>query len=127
MAMIDTYSGSNLGGWLNLAWAVTALALEIAAPGIADAADADSRPNIVLIVADDAGYADVSRLGSQFVHTPHIDRIGREGVRFTNFYAACPNCSPSRAAIFTCKAPARVGIYSYLPRVGPMHLLKRVS
>ena len=56
-------------------------------------------PNIVLIYADDLGYADLSCQGSKYYETPNIDRIGREGMTFTNAYAGAANCAPSRAQI----------------------------
>ena len=71
------------------------------------------RLNFVLIVVDDLGWADLSCQGSEFYETPHIDRLAKEGIRFTNGYAACPVCSPSRAAIMTGKYPARTGVTNY--------------
>lgn len=71
-------------------------------------------PNIILFLADDMGYADLGCYGSN-IRTPHINELAEKGLRFTNFYAAAPNCSPSRAAILTGRFSARVGIYSYIP------------
>ncbi len=71
--------------------------------------------NIVLILMDDLGWADVGCNGSTFYETPNIDRLARQGVRFTNGYAAAPVCSPTRASIMTGKYPARTGITNYLP------------
>ncbi|MBV6521185.1 MAG: Arylsulfatase [Gemmatimonadaceae bacterium] len=68
-----------------------------------------SRPNIVLITADDLGYADVGVQGAKDIPTPNIDRIAREGARFTNAYAASPLCSPSRAGLLTGRYPQRWG------------------
>jgi arylsulfatase A len=70
-------------------------------------------PNIVLIVADDLGYADLACFGGANP-TPNLDRIAREGMRFTDFYVAQPICSASRAAILTGCYPNRIGIYSAL-------------
>lgn len=78
------------------------------------------RLNFVLIVVDDLGWADLSCQGSEFYETPHIDRLAKEGIRFTNGYAACPVCSPSRAAIMTGKYPARTGVTNYLPGRHPL-------
>ena len=72
------------------------------------------RPNIVFILADDLGVKDLSIEGSSYYETPHIDRIAREGVRFTNGYATCQVCSPSRASIMTGKYPARHGITDWI-------------
>ncbi|MEM7019614.1 MAG: sulfatase, partial [Pseudomonadota bacterium] len=70
-------------------------------------------PNIVLIVADDLGYNDISLHGNALVRTPHIDSIGRDGVRFLNGYSAHATCSPSRAAMMTGRFPSRFG-YEYV-------------
>ncbi len=78
------------------------------------AADAP-RPNVILIVADDLGWADLGCYGSTFHATPNLDRLARSGMRFTNAYAACPVCSPSRAAIMTGKYPARLNLTDWLP------------
>ncbi|MDA7607647.1 sulfatase-like hydrolase/transferase, partial [Akkermansiaceae bacterium] len=58
-------------------------------------------PNIVLIYADDLGYTDLSCQGSKYYETPNIDRIGREGMTFSNAYAGAANCAPSRACMMT--------------------------
>ena len=71
-------------------------------------------PNVVFILADDLGWRDLSCQGSTFYETPNIDRIGHEGIRFRNGYAACQVCSPSRAAIMTGKSPARIKITDYI-------------
>jgi arylsulfatase A-like enzyme len=67
-------------------------------------------PNIVCILVDDLGYGDLSRQGATDLKTPHIDRIGEQGMTFTNFYANCTVCSPSRASLLTGKYPDLVGI-----------------
>ncbi len=72
-------------------------------------------PNIVFILADDLGWADLPAYGNRFNEAPNIDRLAREGMRFSNAYAACPVCSPSRAAIMTGQYPARVGIIDFIP------------
>ena len=80
------------------------------------------RPNIVVLMADDLGYADLSCFGSAHIRTPVLDRLAQEGLKLTDFYAAAPNCSPSRAAMLTGRFPARVGLYSYIDPDSPMHL-----
>lgn len=72
------------------------------------------RPDIVFILIDDLGWRDLACYGSTFYETPHIDRLAHEGMRFTDAYAACPVCSPTRASILTGKYPARVGITNYI-------------
>jgi arylsulfatase A len=68
------------------------------------------RPNVVLILADDQGYADVGVYGAKGFSTPHIDQLAREGIRFTDFHVAQGVCSASRAALMTGCYPNRVGI-----------------
>jgi arylsulfatase A len=72
------------------------------------------RPNVVLIFADDLGYGDLGSYGGRGYDTPHLDRLAREGVRFTDFYAAQPICSASRAALLTGCYPNRIGILGAL-------------
>ena len=67
-------------------------------------------PNVVLIYADDLGYADLGVQGAKGYATPNLDRMAAEGMRFTDFYVAAPVCSASRAALLTGCYPARVGI-----------------
>jgi arylsulfatase A-like enzyme len=67
----------------------------------------ETKPNILFILADDLGYTDLSCMGSKYYETPNIDQIARNGMVFTNGYAACQVCSPSRASIMTGKFPAR--------------------
>ena len=73
------------------------------------------RPNVVLIVADDLGGADLGCYGSKFHRTPALDKLAASGVRFTDAYAACPVCSPTRAALMTGKVPARLNLTDWLP------------
>jgi uncharacterized sulfatase len=77
--------------------------------GSAAAAAAEPRPNIVFILADDLGVRDLRCYGSPWHDTPHLDRLAREGTRFTQGYAAAPICSASRAALLTGRSPARLG------------------
>ena len=67
------------------------------------------RPNVLLIVSDDLGYADIGIYGSRDIPTPHIDRLARDGVRFTNAYVSGPYCSPTRAGLMTGRYPQRFG------------------
>ncbi|MEY3284643.1 MAG: Arylsulfatase, partial [Acidobacteriota bacterium] len=70
-------------------------------------AQTPARPNIVFILADDLGWADLGSYGADLHETPHLDRLARAGVRFTQAYAM-PVCSPTRAAILTGKHAARL-------------------
>ncbi|HWR51526.1 MAG TPA: sulfatase [Bryobacteraceae bacterium] len=85
--------------------------LSVAAASAVQARSA-APPNVVLIVCDDLGYGDLGCYGGS-LRTPHLDRMGSEGVRFTQFYSANPVCSPSRAALMTGRYPTRAGV----PRV----------
>lgn len=67
------------------------------------------KPNIVLIVADDMGYGDLESYGCTDIRTPNIDRLAKQGVRFTSFYANGPECTPTRAALLTGRYQQRVG------------------
>ncbi len=87
---------------------ITFLALLWLVCGIAHAAD--SRPNIIVILADDIGYGDLGCYGSKVIATPRLDRMAREGVRFTDFSVASSFCSPSRASLLTGRLPARCGV-----------------
>jgi arylsulfatase A-like enzyme/lysophospholipase L1-like esterase len=76
---------------------------------------AEARPlNVVLMVADDLGAHDLGLAGSRFHETPNLDRLAREGVRFTQAYSACTVCSPTRAALMTGKYPARLKITDWI-------------
>lgn len=77
-------------------------------------ADAQSRPNIIFLLIDDMGYGDMSCYGNKGVQTENLDRLAKEGIRFTQFYVAAPICSPSRTAFLTGQFPARWGMTSYL-------------
>lgn len=90
-----------------------AAALSFAGAGAAHAADS-GRPNIILIVADDLGAHDLGCTGSTFHETPHLDRLASAGLRFSQAYSACTVCSPSRAALITGFAPARLRITDWI-------------
>lgn len=72
-------------------------------------------PNIILFLIDDLGWRDLGCQGSSYYRTPNIDRLAKEGVRFTDAYSACAVCSPTRAAILTGKYPARLMLTDWLP------------
>jgi arylsulfatase A-like enzyme len=98
----------------------------LCAPGAVAAPSAPAaRPNIVFILVDDLGWADVGCFGSKYYETPNIDRLAAQGMRFTDAYAACPVCSPTRASIMTGKYPARLRLTDWIPGEGnaPNHAL----
>lgn len=82
------------------------------------------KPNIVILFADDMGYADPSCYGSNQNSTPVIDKLAAEGIKFTDFYAGSAVCSPSRASLLTGRFAVRAGIYSWVSERAPhkMHL-----
>lgn len=80
---------------------------------------ADNSPNVVVIFMDDMGYGDLSSFGHPTIETPNLDRLAREGQKWTNFYTACSVCSPSRGALLTGRYPIRIGL-------GPTEDSKRV-
>ncbi|MGD9556365.1 MAG: sulfatase [Mangrovibacterium sp.] len=93
------------------------------------ARDSDAkRPNVVFILADDLGWSDLGCYGSRFYETPRIDQLAKEGIRFTNAYAACHVCSPTRASILSGQYPARLGLTDWLPgrKNFPFQKLKNV-
>ena len=73
------------------------------------------KPNVIFILLDDYGYTDLGCYGSKFYETPNIDRLARQGIRFTDAYAACPVSSPTRAAIMTGRYPVNTGITDWIP------------
>jgi arylsulfatase A-like enzyme len=99
-------------------WCVIVLlgtALVHAGPVAIFAADSPARPNVILILMDDLGWADLECYGSTYHKTPNIDRLAAEGMRFAQAYAACPVCSPTRASILTGKWPGRLHLTDWLP------------
>ena len=70
----------------------------------------DSRPNLLVIIADDLGYGDLACCGAKDMRTPHVDQVFADGMRFTNFYANCPVCSPTRAALLSGRYQELVGV-----------------
>ena len=83
----------------------------------------NQQPNIIFLLVDDLGWNDVSCYGSTFYETPNIDRLAKEGMRFTNAYASCPVCSPTRASILSGKYPARLNITDWIPGRDPKNQL----
>src|SRR5262245_30148715 len=82
---------------------------------------ADVRPNVILILIDDLGWTDLGCYGSDLYRTPHIDRLARDGVRFTQAYSACTVCSPTRASILTGKYPARLHVTDWIAGLVPVN------
>ncbi|MFO0820694.1 MAG: sulfatase [Pirellulales bacterium] len=99
-------------GWVIIAAFVLSFGLS---GGLARSSSAEQRPaNILVFLTDDLGRSDLGCYGSSFYETPHLDQLAREGVRFTDAYAACPVCSPTRASLMTGLWPQRTGITDYI-------------
>ena len=77
-------------------------------------AQSDRRPNIIFVLADDLGWANVGCYGNKFNETPHIDHLAKRGIRFTQAYASAPVCSPYRASLMTGQYTARHGVLDYM-------------
>ena len=92
-----------------------AVALTFHRPTAADQSADRSQPNIVFILIDDLGWCDVGCYGNTIYDTPNIDRLATEGMRFTNGYAACNCCSPTRGSILSGKYPARTRLTDWIP------------
>ncbi len=73
-----------------------------------------TKPNFIFILMDDLGWKDIGCYGSEFYETPNLDRLAQEGMRFTEAYAACPVCSPTRASIISGQYPATVGLTNFI-------------
>jgi arylsulfatase A-like enzyme len=114
--------GSKAVHWITksllaaLAYALLSPTVPAQEPSNSGAPNAEVRlPNILFILIDDLGWMDLACQGNKLVETPNIDRLALQGMRFTNAYAAAPVCSPTRAAIMTGKAPARLRITNHIP------------
>jgi len=89
--------------------------LMLEAGRVASASAPGGKLNVVFILIDDLGWPDLGCYGHRFHETPHIDRLAKEGMRFTDAYAAAPVCSPTRASILAGQYPARLGITDFIP------------
>lgn len=103
-------------GEARVAWGWVSLLALAGAGGLLRAGDPATapRPNVLLLFLDDFGAGDLACYGATDLHTPHLDRLAREGLRFTQFYVASPICSASRCGLLTGQYPARWRIHSFL-------------
>lgn len=108
-------------------WLIAASVITLLLPSLVRAAERP--PNIVFFLVDDLGWRDVGCFGSSFYETPNIDRLAGEGMKFTQAYAACHVCSPTRASIMTGKYPARLKLTDWLTgrREFPFQKLKNAE
>ena len=125
-----------VGARLLSAWAPLLLSQSPATTEATRPDPVPATPSFVLILADDLGWADVGYQGSSFCRTPHLDALARDGLAFSQAYAAGPVCSASRAALFSGRAPARlhltdvIGLVSNAPSpkdFAPIHTRQRLS
>jgi len=106
---------SILAGGITLAGTAGVHAATLFSNKSVTAAVGKKRPNIIILLADDMGYSDLGCYDSEYIKTPNIDKLASQGVKFTNSYAAAPNCSPARAGFLTGRIASRTGMYSYVP------------
>ncbi|WP_240662552.1 sulfatase [Streptomyces sp. WAC 06738] len=102
----------------------SALSVSVGGPHLRTAAAQPARPagggpNVIMVLLDDLGYGDLGCYGHPLIRTPRLDRLARQGTRFTQGYCAAPVCSPSRAALLTGRVPPRTGIPDVLSRDDP--------
>ena len=118
-----TYRPLRAAFWLGLLCATVLTACGGSAERSVDEAQSDAskkastKPNVVIMFADDLGYGDLGSFGHPYIRTPNIDTLAAEGQRWTDFYVAAPVCSPSRAALLTGRLPVRSGLYGNAIRV----------
>lgn len=120
----DILSGRQFASWVTLLCSIPWLL----SSACTFAADNPRPPNVVLILMDDMGWRDVGFMGNRFVETPHIDRLAKNGLVFTQAYASAPNCAPTRACLMSGQYTPRHGIYTVVdprqPPGSPWHKLQ---
>lgn len=100
--------------FMHLRFLICSFALVAGFVSLAKAESTPQRPNIILMLIDDMGWTDLGCYGSKYYETPNIDRLAREGMKFSQAYSACTVCSPTRAAVLTGKSPARLHITDWI-------------
>ncbi|MGC9327937.1 MAG: sulfatase-like hydrolase/transferase, partial [Candidatus Hinthialibacter sp.] len=98
----------------NLSLGAAAMAASGITARIGETAGRQDKPNFVFILIDDMGWKDPACYGHLFHETPHIDKLADQGMKFTDAYAACPVCSPTRASIMSGQYPARLGLTDFI-------------
>lgn len=122
-AGVDPRKGQAIAGRSIRFLACAAAAAVIGAGPGAGAEPGDARrPNVIFILVDDLGWSELGCYGNTFNETPHLDTLARQGMRFTQAYAAAPVCSPYRAALMSGQYPARIGVTDYLRPDSAWHL-----
>lgn len=105
----------NLRAWIGSLVSLAVWLVGLAPSHSAPATAPPTPPNIVVILADDLGWMDLHCQGNPLLDTPQLDRLAKQGMRFTDAYAAAPVCTPTRAAMMTGKSPARLAITNHAP------------
>ena len=105
----------NLRAWIGSLVSLAVWLVGLASSHSAPATAPPTPPNIVVILADDFGWIDLHCHGNPLLDTPQLDRLAKQGMRFTDAYAAAPVCTPTRAAMMTGKSPARLAITNHAP------------
>ena len=90
--------------------------------GVVPLYGAETRPNLILFLADDLGYGDLGCYGHPIIKTPHLDAFAKQGMRLTQCYAGSAVCSPSRSALLTGRTPHRNGVFTWIAEGAPLHL-----
>jgi arylsulfatase A len=106
-------------------WSVFALGL--CAANLIGAEASDSRPNFIVIIADDLGWGDLPSNGHPHIRTPNLDRLASGGIRFTSCYAASQVCSPSRVGLLTGRSPNRAGVFDWIADAGADNIARERS
>ena len=81
-----------------------------------------SHTNFIQILTDDQGWGDLGSYGHQFINSPHIDQLAKDGLKFTQSYSSASVCSPARSSILTGRTPFRNGVYRWVPASHQIHL-----
>lgn len=104
---------------------LTLLLIVAGCPWAVSGEDSVPRPNIVVILCDDLGWGDLENYGHPMIRTPHLNRMAKDGIRFTDCYSAAPVCSPSRVGLLTGRNPNRAGVFDWIPEASPDQPPKR--
>ncbi|MEM8565470.1 MAG: sulfatase-like hydrolase/transferase [Bacteroidota bacterium] len=102
----------SLKKFLFLAVSISIVSSSLQAQYLENEIQGNNKVNVILLMADDLGWGDVGFNGNEKIITPHLDNMAKSGLRFTNFYAAAPLCSPTRASVLTGRSPFRQGIFA---------------
>ena len=111
---VDKYWEISIRGAVRIKIIAIAMLSLLSATPMELSAQRVEKPNVLFILVDDLGWADMGYTGSKVHETPHVDKLATEGMVLSDFYSGGPVCSPTRASIMTGKATARTGVTTYL-------------